>query len=214
MRTKITRASCRKRTGTAVPRAEHFGDLITADHKVLSDNCESRNNHRYAVVVQDLATQWICKPEKKRRCMSSNWTCLSRLCFLVKLPQFFVSGSCDDHGYTYLLTSGQKPYLTKKGKRIDCNISNYVPFVVPGLFKSSSATPTPSSSSSSSQDSVFDVNRYTENPMPEKSGSMSEELRGNLLHKQAETENQNKNEERREVQSDLSHDLTAGFQRE
>ena len=28
-------------------------------HKVLSDNCESRNNHRYAVVVQDLATQWI-----------------------------------------------------------------------------------------------------------------------------------------------------------
>ena len=36
-----------------------FGDLITADHKVLSDNCKSRNNHRYAVVVQDLATQWI-----------------------------------------------------------------------------------------------------------------------------------------------------------
>ena len=45
--------------GGAVPRAEIFGDLITADHKVLSDNCESRNNHRYAVVVQDLATQWI-----------------------------------------------------------------------------------------------------------------------------------------------------------
>ena len=40
----------------AVPRAEKFGDLITADHKVLSDNCESRNNHRYAIVVQDLAT--------------------------------------------------------------------------------------------------------------------------------------------------------------
>ena len=38
---------------------ENFGDLITADHKVLSDNCESRNNHWYAVVVQDLATQWI-----------------------------------------------------------------------------------------------------------------------------------------------------------
>ena len=33
--------------------------LITADHKVLSEGCESRNNHRYAVVVQDLATQWI-----------------------------------------------------------------------------------------------------------------------------------------------------------
>ena len=57
-RTKITTAPCRRRNGGAVPRAEIFGDLIT-DHKVLSDKCESRNNHRYAVVVQDLATQWI-----------------------------------------------------------------------------------------------------------------------------------------------------------
>ena len=44
-RTKITRAPCRRRNGEAVPRAVNFGDLITADHKVLSDNCESRNNH-------------------------------------------------------------------------------------------------------------------------------------------------------------------------
>ena len=40
-----------------MPRAEHFGDLITADHKVLSENYESRNNHRYAIVVLDLAIQ-------------------------------------------------------------------------------------------------------------------------------------------------------------
>ena len=39
-RTKITRAPCRRRNGEAVLRAENFGDLITADHKVLSDNCE------------------------------------------------------------------------------------------------------------------------------------------------------------------------------
>ena len=58
-RTKITRAPCWRRNGEVVPRAENFGDLITADHKVLSDNWGSRNNHRYAVVVQDLATQWI-----------------------------------------------------------------------------------------------------------------------------------------------------------
>ena len=58
-RTKITRIPCRRRNGEAVPRAEKFADLITADHKVFSDKCESRNNHRYAVVVQDLATQWI-----------------------------------------------------------------------------------------------------------------------------------------------------------
>ena len=58
-RTKITRAPCRRRNGGAVPRAEKIGDLIAGDHKVLSEVCESRNNHRYAVVVQDLATQWI-----------------------------------------------------------------------------------------------------------------------------------------------------------
>ena len=58
-RTKITRAPCRRRNGEAVPRVEKFGDLITADHKVLCDNCESRNNHRFAVVVQDLATKWM-----------------------------------------------------------------------------------------------------------------------------------------------------------
>ena len=58
-KTKKTWAPCRRRNGAAVPRAENVGDLITVDHKVLSDNCESRNNHKYVVVVQDLATQWI-----------------------------------------------------------------------------------------------------------------------------------------------------------
>ena len=58
-RTKITSAPCRRRNGRVVPGAENFGDLITADHNVLSEGCESPNNHRYAVVVQDLATQWI-----------------------------------------------------------------------------------------------------------------------------------------------------------
>ena len=49
LRTKMTRAPCRRRNG----------GLITADHKVLNEGSESRNNHRNAVVVQDLATQWI-----------------------------------------------------------------------------------------------------------------------------------------------------------
>ena len=56
---RITRSPCRRRNGGAVLRAENVGDLITADHKVLSEGFESRNNHRYAVVVQDLATHWI-----------------------------------------------------------------------------------------------------------------------------------------------------------
>ena len=81
LRTKITRASCRRRTGTVVPRAEIFGDLITADHKVHNEGCESRNNHRYAVVVQDLATQWLqsypCETktsQKLKRACKSSWS--------------------------------------------------------------------------------------------------------------------------------------------
>ena len=58
-RTKTTRAPCRRRIGGVVLRAANFRDLITADHKVLSETCESQKNHRYAVVVQDVATQWI-----------------------------------------------------------------------------------------------------------------------------------------------------------
>ena len=114
---------------------------------------------------------------------------------------------CEDHGYTYHWTSGPKPHLTKNGRRIDCKKSNYVPFVVPGLSTSSCTTPTPTSSLDSSQDSVFDVSRHTESPVPERSGSASEELRGNPMHKPTETENINKNEGREEVQSDLLHEL-------
>ena len=82
-RTKITRAPCRRRIGGAVLRAENFGDLITADHKVLSENCESRNNHRYAVVVQDLATQWIqsypCKTKTSQETQRSLQKFLDRI---------------------------------------------------------------------------------------------------------------------------------------
>ena len=64
-RTKITRALCRRRNGGAVPRAANFGDVITADQKVLKS--ESRNNQRCVVVVHDLATQWIqCYPSKTK----------------------------------------------------------------------------------------------------------------------------------------------------
>ena len=48
----------RKNHKKSILRAETYGDLITAEHKVLNEGRESRNNHRYAVVVQVLATQW------------------------------------------------------------------------------------------------------------------------------------------------------------
>ena len=73
-KTEIARSA----RGPKVPRAEKFGDLITADHKVLSDNCESRNNHRYAVVVQDLATQWIQAYPCKRKLLRKHQKSLQK----------------------------------------------------------------------------------------------------------------------------------------
>ena len=75
LKTKITRAYCRRRANAVMPRAENFGDLIAADHKVLSEESETRNNHRYAVVVQDLATQWLqsyqCKTKTSQETQKS-----------------------------------------------------------------------------------------------------------------------------------------------
>ena len=48
---------CRLLRKTVVSRADNFGDFITADHTVLIEGSESRNNQRYTVVVQDLATR-------------------------------------------------------------------------------------------------------------------------------------------------------------
>ena len=42
-----------------IETAERFGDVITADHKVLDEEQESSLPHKYAVIVQDMATQWI-----------------------------------------------------------------------------------------------------------------------------------------------------------
>ena len=93
-----------------------------------------------------------------------------KVVFLEETPAvLFHRKLCEDHGYTYHWVSGQKPHLTRNGKRIECKISNYVPYVVPGLSASSfSTTPSPTSPSSTLQNSVFDVNRYTKNPVHKK----------------------------------------------
>ena len=36
-----------------VPQTDKYGDVISADHKFLNEGGESRDHHRYAVVVQD-----------------------------------------------------------------------------------------------------------------------------------------------------------------
>ena len=84
-RTKSTRDFCRKRTGNQVPHAETFGDLVTTEHKVLSEACESRNSQRHAVIVKDLATQWLqaypCKTKAPREVSHAAriWLCSTRV---------------------------------------------------------------------------------------------------------------------------------------
>ena len=137
-----------------------------------------------------------CKQEKKRRLF------VTVMLLEETSGVFSLEKLCEDHGYTYHWTSGQKPHLTKHGTRINCNFANYVPVVVPGLSTSSSTSSSPDSSTSSSQDSVVG----TENPATERSEIMSEESWGNPSRGSAETENTN-DEDDEELRSELLQDL-------
>ena len=110
----------------------------------------------------------------------------------------FTRKLCEDHGFYYHSSSGQKPHLIKNGRT-----PNFAPFVVPGLSISSSNSFSPTSPTSSSQESVTS----TEQPALTRSGSMSEEVQGNLSHGPAEIENPNKNDDNEELRGNLSHGL-------
>ena len=159
-----------------------------------------------------------CKQEKKRQYTVKQLDFV-KVMFLEETPAVLSLGElCEDHGYTYHWISGQKPHLTRNGKRIDCKTWHHVPFVVLGLSASSSSTtPSPTSPSSSSQASVFDVNRYTENPVPERSGTTSEVHRRDPLHESTETENKiKKRGTRRSTEQYITWiaGLATGIQRE
>ena len=115
---------------------------------------------------------------------------------------------CEDHGYTYHRNSGQKPHLTEHGKRINCNIANYEPFVIPGLSTSSSTSSSPASSTSSSQETVSG----TENPAKERSEIKEGVLRGNPLRGSAEDEKKDKNDDDEESRSELLQDVPEWLQ--
>ena len=104
---------------------------------------------------------------------------------------------CQELGYSNPWNSGQKPYLIKHGRKIECNTADCVPFFVPGLSTSSSTSSSPNSRTSSSQDTVI----TTEYLATERSESMSESGRRSPSHGPAETENPNANEDDEELQS-------------
>ena len=58
---------------------------------------------------------------------------------LEKTPAVLSLGKlCEEYGYSYHWTSGRKPHHIINGKKMHCDTSNHVPFVVPGLSASSS----------------------------------------------------------------------------
>ena len=103
---------------------------------------------------------------------------------------------CKEFGYSYHSTSGQKPHLIKIGKKIHGDKSNNVLFDVPGL--STSYTTLSTSRTSSSQETVTD----TEIPATRCESTSEESLaRWDPVHRSAEIENPNKNDDE-EIQSD------------
>ena len=98
LKTKITRVSCRRRANTVVLGAENFGDLIAADHKVPSKESESRNNHRYAVVVQDSATQWLQSYPCKTKSSQETSKKLKKFLELSRKPKVIFTDNSLDFG--------------------------------------------------------------------------------------------------------------------
>ena len=98
--TKITKAPCRRRTGEAARRAEKL-DVITADHKVLDEEGESRNNRRYAVVVQDLATQWTQAYPCKSKTSQETEQCLQKFLEPSQKPKVIYTDNSLEFGRSY-----------------------------------------------------------------------------------------------------------------
>ena len=102
-RTKVTRAPCKRNPDDRADRvkiAERVGDLITADHKPVNEEQESRLHHRYAVVEQALLTQWIQSHPRKTRSAQETQRNLRNKLRPEDNPRSFVyehfSGTCEN----------------------------------------------------------------------------------------------------------------------
>ena len=98
MKTKITRLLAANALAQPYLEQKNLVTLITADHKVLSDNCESRNNHRYAVVVQDLATQWIQPDPWKTKTSQETQRSLQKFLEPVRKPKVIFTDNSKEFG--------------------------------------------------------------------------------------------------------------------
>ena len=112
---------------------------------------------------------------------------------------------CEDHGYSYHWTSGQKPQLINNGRLIKNNTANYVPIVVLGLSTGSSSSATPTSPTSLPQEAVLP----TQHPASTRSESTSgiERVRGDPSRGPADIKNPNNNEDNERARGNPLRDL-------
>ena len=117
---EIVRAEAKTGMGMASPTVR-YDNINTADHNVLNEGSESRNNHRNAVVVQDLATQWIqsypCKTKASQETEKSLRKFLepSEKPKVIKTNNFF-GKACEDLSWNHCTSTLHRSVNMLKGK--------------------------------------------------------------------------------------------------
>ena len=107
--------------------AENFGVLITADHEVLSEGGESRNNHRYAIVVQDLATKWIQSYPCKTKTSQETQRSLQKFLEPNRKPEVIYTDnslefgkSCEDLSWNHCTSTPHRSETNGIAERAEC----------------------------------------------------------------------------------------------
>ena len=111
-------------------RAEKFGILITADHKVLNEGCGSRDNHRY--VVQDLATLWRqsypCKhklPKRPREACKSSWSPTRKPKVIYTDNSLEFGKACEDLSWNHCTSTPHRSETNGIAKRAVRRVKEY-----------------------------------------------------------------------------------------
>ena len=68
-KTRTKRRGKPKKSVDGIAPSTKFGDLVTADHKILNVENESRCGRKDALIVQDELTNWIQSYPMKKQCL-------------------------------------------------------------------------------------------------------------------------------------------------
>ena len=140
-KTEIARSACGPksqglRAEDGLPRAENFGDLITADQKIVGEGCVSRNDHRYAVVVQDLATQWIQSYPRKAKTSQETERSLQRFLEPDRKPKVIYTDNsmefgkaCEDLSWNHCTSTPHRSQTNGRLLREQCADWKKVPLL-------------------------------------------------------------------------------------